>query len=116
MVDAEQRRHARIHGYAKVVFRRDAAPGYIRDLSESGCKVDFLRPLSISKGDLVELEVIPEQEMGIAPFRLCLKTQWVSAGPVFFSIGGRRETSLNMETEGLYQKLADYYCEDPGKT
>ena len=85
---SEQRRHKRTHGYAKVVFRKDAVPGYIRDLSESGCKLDFLRPIAVSKGDLVEVEVIPEQEMGIAPFKLCVKTQWVSAGPVFFSLGG----------------------------
>jgi hypothetical protein len=113
-VGSEQRRHKRTHGYAKVVFRRDAVPGYIRDLSESGCKVDLLRPITVSRGDLVELEVIPEQEMGIAQFKLCIKVQWVSAGSVFFSIGGRREPSLNMETEGLFQKLADYYEGDPG--
>lgn len=108
----EQRRHERTHGYAKVVFRREAVPGYIRDLSESGCKVDFLRPIAVTRGDLIELEVIPEQEMGIAPFKLCIKIQWASAGPVFFSLGGRREPTLNMETEGLFQRLADYYIRD----
>lgn len=109
--------------YAKAVHAATATPGYIRDLSRTGCQVAFVREIAVRPGDAVELTVIAEHDPGIAPFPLLLVARWSRTDGIWFCVGGELPGNAAGQGEAAFEALVDYYGQEavrptsgPGQT
>ncbi len=84
-------------------------PGYLRDLSSSGCQISFVKHLPVQKQDVLPLIIIPGEEIGIPTFRVSLKVHWTSLDTIYFSLGGKIDPLPGKENEERLKKLYDYY-------
>jgi hypothetical protein len=112
-MSTEQRRNPRVVGYAKAVHVATKAPGYIRDLSRTGCQVAFMQPVPVEIGDRIDIEVIAEHDPSLPPFVVCLRARWKKADGIWFSIGGEVESLACAENEGHFSALVSYYEGEP---
>jgi hypothetical protein len=110
----ENRKNTRVAAYAKAIHRATATPGYIRDLSSTGCQVAFVQPLTVRAGDMLEVTVIAEHDPTIPPFPLRLTARWSRADGIWFCVGGElAATGGSREQEG-FEKLVAYYEQGGG--
>jgi hypothetical protein len=108
-VGSDQRKNPRVSGYAKALLVGPTTPGYIRDLSRSGCQVAFMQAVPASLGDLLTIRVIAEQGLSIPPFDLSLRVRWLKPDPLWFAIGGEIEAVSCKEDENVFERLVEYY-------
>jgi hypothetical protein len=85
-------------------------PGYIRDLSRSGCQVAFIQSVSVAPGDVVSVRVIAEHDPSIAPFEVRLRVRWVKPDEIWFAMGGELERVTEPTDRAAFEKLVDYYA------
>ncbi len=108
---SEQRRQPRAKCYAKVLFSASMTPGYIRDLSRTGCQISFVQQVPADIGRKVSVEVVAGPEPFFEPFTLGVTVRWVKIDGIFFSLGGEiAEVSGGFE-EGPFSRLVEYYQE-----
>jgi hypothetical protein len=107
---SEQRKSPRVSGYAKALLVGPTIPGYIRDLSASGCQVAFMQPVGASMGDLLRIRVISEQSLSIPAFELSLRVRWLKPDPLWFALGGEIEEVSCQEDDGVFKRLVEYYA------
>jgi hypothetical protein len=112
-MDIEQRKHQRVLGYAKAVHAATGTPGYIRDLSSTGCQVAFMQPLPVGRGDSVDIEIIAEHDPAIAPFAVRLTARWHKSDGIWFCIGGEVTTPAAGQERDSFAKLVSYYEQGP---
>lgn len=119
----EHRRDPRVAAYAKAVHAASSTPGWIRDLSRTGCQVAFVRELAARPGDALDLTVIAEHDPGIAPFPLRLLARWSRTDGIWFCVGGELPAPGAGEARAGFDALVDYYGQatggptsDPGRT
>ena len=105
----EQRRDLRVPSYAKAVLADGHIPGYIRDLSSSGCQVAFIQPVSAAVGDVITVQVIAEHDPTIAPFRIQLRIRRVVEDPPWHSLGTQVETIHDPKEAEAFERLVSYY-------
>ncbi len=108
-MEAEKRRDPRVPSYAKAVLVDGQVPGYIRDLSLSGCQVVFLQPPGAGVGDVLTVQVIAEHDPSIAPFRIRLRVRRLIEDPPWHSLGTQIEKHLDAGEEQAFEKLVSYY-------
>jgi hypothetical protein len=106
----EQRKQQRVSGYAKAVLVGPRVPGYVRDLSRSGCQVAFMQAVDVKVGDTVDLRVIAEHDPSMAPFDVKLHVRWLKPDPIWHSFGGEIESPAGSESAEIFEKLVDYYA------
>jgi hypothetical protein len=111
----EHRRDPRVAAYAKAVHAATSTPGYIRDLSRTGCQVAFVRELAVRPGDPVELTVIAEHDPRIAPFPLRLLARWARTDGIWFCVGGELPGNAAGEGQAAFEALVDYYGQEAGR-
>jgi hypothetical protein len=109
-MEREHRKHPRVAGYAKALLEVLMIPGYIRDLSRTGCQVAFMQPVAAEPGDRIDVRVMPEHDPALAPFQICLRVRWKKEDGLWFAIGGEIEAKSCPEGEGVFEKLVDYYA------
>ena len=102
-------REARHASYAKVVLSQSDALGYLRNISDSGCRLAFLEQLPIQIGTSLEMQVIPAAEMGSPAFYMTFIVQWTRPGEVFFTVGGRVDTFPSEEDRRSYDLLMKHW-------
>lgn len=105
----EQRKHPRVSGYAKALLLGSLIPGYIRDLSRSGCQVAFMQAVQVAEGDLVAIRIIAEHDPSIPPFEVRLRVRWIKPDAIWHAFGGEIVQQENAEAAGVFDKLVDYY-------
>jgi hypothetical protein len=108
-VGTEQRKDPRVPGYAKAVFVDRQIPGYIRDLSRSGCQVSFMQPIPAVVGDLITVQVIAEHDPTIAPFNVRLRVRRVVSDTLWHTLGTQIETIFDDKDAKAFEKLVTYY-------
>jgi len=108
-VGSEQRKDLRVPSYAKAVLVDGHVPGYIRDLSSSGCQVAFILPVSVAVGDVISVQVIAEHDPTIAPFHVRLRIRRVIEDPPWHSLGTQVETIRDPKEAEAFEKLVSYY-------
>jgi hypothetical protein len=108
-MENEQRKYPRVTGYAKALLVEPRTPGYIRDLSRTGCQIAFMNTLAVNVGDLIKVQVIAEHDPTISPFQICLRVRWIKPDPIWFALGGEIEEISCEEQEGAFERLVDYY-------
>jgi hypothetical protein len=106
---SEQRKQRRVKGYAKVLFTKTMTPGYIRDLSTTGCQVSFVQTVPAGFADLIELQVIGGEDPRIRAFSFSLRVRWTRSDGIYFSLGGEIEGVQDQAEAGPFGELVDYY-------
>ena len=104
----EHRKRERYSSYAKVVPSSQNNLGYLRDLSTQGCHVDFVSPSEVRKDSVVEIIVIPNEELGIDNFNLLLTVRWIQQDKLYFSIGGEH-AMINDTDKESFDELLGYF-------
>jgi hypothetical protein len=84
-------------------------PGYIRDLSKTGCQVSFVQTVPAGFGDVIELQVTGGDDPRIRAFSLSLRVRWTRNDGIYFSLGGEIESPPNGAEAGPFGELVDYY-------
>ncbi len=112
-MSAEQRRYERAPAHAKAVFVSTMTPGYLRDLSASGCQVAFMAPVPAQEGQTVTIQVVPVHDSSLAPFHITLDVKWVRNDPLWYVMGGKTSGVTPQDGECL-ARLVDYYINAPG--
>lgn len=105
----ENRRHARVPSYAKAVLMDGHVPGYIRDLSISGCQVSFMQPVAAAVGDVVTIQVIAVHDQSLPPFSMRLRVRRLIQDPPWHSLGAEIEGHLGPREEQAFDALVRYY-------
>lgn len=108
-METDKRRAPRVPGYAKALLADGQIPGYVRDLSPSGCQVAFLQPTRAAVGDVLTVEVIAEHDPTIPPFLLRLTVRRIIDDPPWYSIGAQIGPHVDAQDEKAFQKLVRYY-------
>ena len=108
---SELRKNPRVSGYAKALLVGQMTPGYVRDLSRSGCQVAFMQSVAAAAGDLITVRVIAEHDTSIPPFEISLRVRWVKPDPIWWALGGEIESVGGQEAQDVFEKLVDYYAE-----
>jgi hypothetical protein len=106
---SEQRAQRRVSGYAKALLVGPLTPGYVRDLSRSGCQVAFMQPVKAAAGDALPLRIIAEHDPSLAPFEITLRVRWVKPDAIWQSLGGQIEWPEGSSAAGAFEKLVEYY-------
>ena len=96
--------------FAKVVLVKENSPGYLRDISKGGCYIALLKPAAVEKQDILELTVIPGDEIDIQNFQLNLEVFWVRTEPLYFCLGGKVSALPGRENEERLERLIRYYA------
>jgi hypothetical protein len=109
-VGTEQRKNPRVPSYAKAVLVEGRIPGYVRDLSRSGCQVAFMQPVAAAVGDLIAVQVIAEHDPSIVPFRLQLRVRRVIEDPLWHSLGTEIESIVDPKEAQAFENLVSYYA------
>ncbi len=65
----------------------DYAAGIVRDLSITGCRLEFSVAIALEIGKDYPIAVYPEAASGIDPFEIIGETRWNRAGYDAFEIG-----------------------------
>ncbi|MGO9310348.1 MAG: PilZ domain-containing protein [Spirochaetia bacterium] len=111
----EHRKDPRVPGYAKAVFVEGQIPGYIRDLSRSGCQVSFMQPVPAAVGDLITVQIIAEHDPSIGPFRVRLRVRHVIEDALWYSVGTEIETIFDPKEAKAFDALVSYYSANTGE-
>ncbi len=110
---SEHRKDPRVSGYAKALLVGPTIPGYLRDLSRSGCQVAFMQPVPAAPGDVLRVRVIAEPGLSIPAFELSLRVRWLKPDSLWFAIGGEIEQVSCAEDENVFERLVEYYAGPP---
>ena len=85
------------------------APGYVRDLSRTGCQGAFMQPVPAAVGDLLTLRVIAEHDPTIQPFLITLRVRWLKQDQIWFAVGAQIEPFDEPGSLAAFDKLVSYY-------
>ena len=110
MTDKEKRKYGRRRCYGKMVFVESDVPGYIRDISSKGMRVECPSPLSplMSKSRLIAVRILPEDDADFEPFGASVEIRWLRRGELYTTLG-LYVRELSNEAEKDYRKLLDLY-------
>jgi hypothetical protein len=108
-VGIEQRKDPRVSSYAKAVLLDRQIPGYIRDLSRSGCQVAFMQPVPAAVGDLITLRVIAEHDPSIPPIQIRLRVRRVTEDALWHTLGTQVETIFDQQEAQAFDRMVSYY-------
>ena len=109
-MEAENRHQPRVSGYAKALLVGANTPGYIRDLSRTGCQVAFVQAVSAVPGDLIKIRVIDEHDPSVPQFDINLRVRRVQPDALWCVMGGEIESVSGHEDENAFAKLVEYYA------
>ncbi len=113
-MEIDKRKDPRVPGYAKAVFVDQQIPGYIRDLSRSGCQVSFMQPIPAAVGDLITVQIIAEHDPSILPFQVRLRIRRVIEDALWYSVGTEIETIGHPDAKA-FDQLVKYYSANVGE-
>ena len=107
----EHRSLRRVHTYAKAFLVEEKMPGYVRNLSRSGCQIALLKRIPLKRGDNLMVQVIPGDEIGIPPFMIALQVAWIQPDPFYYLIGGKTTTPSAEENRNRtsLNELCEYW-------
>jgi hypothetical protein len=106
---SDLRKDSRVNCYAKVLFSKTMTPGYIRDLSESGCRISFVQPVPAGPEDVIELQVMAGGGIQIPPFTFHMLVRWARNDGIYFALGGDIKGVSSDTEEGTFDALVKYY-------
>ncbi len=104
---AENRSETRNSGYAKVIV--DAMPGYLRNLTESGCKILTMSALKCTVNDTVPLQILPDETSGLGRITLTARLCWEKQEETGFLYGFSITAFSAPGNAAVYKKLVSLH-------
>ena len=104
---SDNRNLLRVHCYSKAIT--DNKPGYLRDMTEKGCKITTLVPLSVKKNQTITILLVPEDTLKIGDISIEAELRWESVKSVYYFYGFLLKSFCDKESEGRYKKLMALY-------
>jgi hypothetical protein len=95
--------------YAKVIFHDGNIPGYLRDISKSGCRIDVVQDVDWSPGEKKKISIIPHEEVNIGPISGTLEIKWTKKEGMFRLFGSQIVSVKDKTSKAHYQQLLSYY-------
>jgi hypothetical protein len=108
-MDNSRRAKNREKCYAKVWFPEINAPGYLRDISSKGCRIELLQPQSWKTGDEMRVELIPDDIMKIGNVIGTIEIRWTKNEDFYWTVGSKFVSVKNNESLENYKQLLAYY-------
>jgi hypothetical protein len=97
--------------YAKVIFKDENLPGYVRDISKKGCRLDLLEEVSWEPGTKKKIVIIPEEEVGFSPVHGTVEIRWIKKKDIYWSIGTEILSVQDETSKENYISLLQYFEE-----
>ncbi len=105
----EYRQKEREICYAKIILSDSDFIGWVRDISEIGCRTDFPVPSKPEIGCTYPFHIIAEESAEGLDVRGECQVRWIKEGHIFYSTG-LEVTSFQRESDrNAYKALIDYY-------
>jgi hypothetical protein len=89
--------------YAHVLWPGRSMPGFVRDINDIGCKVEFLEDLPDRKGLQAKITIIPEQDTNIESFDLQVEIRWRKDEPPIYTLGCNIIEASEASMSGLHE-------------
>lgn len=109
MTEYDKRISDREKCYAKLILSDDHLPGYIRDVSILGFRIEIPADIDIQPGKTLDARVHPLEEMGGSPFGVTLEVRWVKKDPPFTAVGMKLLDLSSDQARLEYNRLIEYY-------
>lgn len=103
----ENRNEIRSQGYAKIIA--GTHPGYLRNLTENGCKVVTMASLPWKTGELFELRIVPDETSGLDTMHVQAEIRWEYQDDICFVYGMRIASFASEYDKHTYHRLAGLY-------
>lgn len=105
----ENRQKEREICYAKIILTNSDFIGWVRDISEIGCRTDFPVQAGPDLNKDYPFHIIAEESAeGIEIFGTC-KARWIKEGTIFISAGLEIVSFHNEDDRTAFKKLFTYY-------
>lgn len=104
---SEHRMEPRNQGYAKVIM--DSRPGYLRNLTEEGCKIVTVSALPHQVGETLTFQIIPDETSGLDRMTVTAQLRWEKKDGPYFVYGFRIDTYASDQDMLLYRMLVSQY-------
>ena len=75
----------RNQGYAKAIL--DSMPGYLRNLTEEGCKIVTVTALPHSIGEILTFQILPDETSGLDRITVTAELRWEKKDGPYFVYG-----------------------------
>ncbi len=104
---SEHRMEPRNQGYAKVIM--GSRPGYLRNLTEEGCKIVTVSALPHSIGDTLTFQIMPDETSGLERVTVTAVLRWEKKDGPYFIYGFHILKFASENDRESYQKLVTQY-------
>ena len=98
---------ARNQGYAKVIM--DSRPGYLRNLTDEGCKIVTISALPHAIGESLTFQIIPDETSGLGRVTVNAELRWEKKDGPYFVYGFRIDAFGSEKDEKAYHGLVAQY-------
>lgn len=95
--------------YAKALILENNLPGYVRDISQTGCRIDLINSVDWEPGDNIKVAIIPDPSLEIGSFRGTLEIRWVKKSEIYYLVGAQIISVKDEESRKNYKRLLHYY-------
>ena len=105
---SEHRTEPRNQGYAKVML--DSHPGYLRNLTDEGCKIVTVSALPHKVGEILTFQILPDETSGLDRITVTGELRWENMDGQYYIYGFH---IVNYSTESdskIYHKLVTQYA------
>jgi hypothetical protein len=97
----------RSQGYAKTIM--DSRPGYLRNLTEEGCKIVCVSALPHSIGDTITFQILPDETSGLKRITVTAELRWAKNDGPYFIYGFLIAGFASDEDRENYSELVTQY-------
>jgi hypothetical protein len=104
---AEHRMEPRTQVYAKVII--ESRPGYLRNLTDEGCKIVTMNILPSSIGEMLTFQIIPEETSGIGRITAAARLRWKKKDGPYFVNGMQIHHFATAEDKERFTSLVALY-------
>lgn len=103
----EHRMEARNQGYAKVII--NSRPGYMRNLTEDGCKIVAISALPNRVGEVLTFQILPDETSGLSRITVTAQLRWEKKDGPYFIYGFHIRSAASEDDRKKYQELVAQY-------
>ncbi len=104
---SEHRMEPRNQGYAKVIL--DSRPGYLRNLTDEGCKIVTVSALPNTVGEILTFQIIPDETSGLDRITVQGQLRWEKKDGPYFVYGFHIEHFASDGDEKVFHALVSQY-------
>jgi len=97
----------RNQGYAKAIM--DSRPGYLRNLTEEGCKIVTVSALPHSNGEILTFQILPDETSGLDRITVTAELRWEKKDGPYFVYGFLITGFASDNDRDIYFKLVTQY-------